>query len=58
MGGVAIEHLERFKYLGTVLDHKLTFSDNTDTIYKKCQVILLRKLRSMDLNIDLLQSFY
>ena len=48
-----------FKYLGAVLDHKLTFNDKTDAIFR-CQqrLFLLSKLRNMDMNNDLLPSFY
>ena len=58
--GVVIERVDSYKYLDTVLDHKLTFSDNTDAIFKKRQnrLFLQRKLRKMDMNSDLLQSFY
>ena len=49
-----------FKYLGTLIDNKLSFSDNLDLIYKKSQqrLYLLRKLRSFDVSRELLQIVY
>ena len=35
--GIDIEHVDRYKCLGTGLDHSLTFNDNTDAIFRKCQ---------------------
>ena len=48
INGDVVEVVSNYKYLGTVIDNKLNFSDNTDRIYKKCQSRLhfLRKLRS------------
>ena len=34
--GVAVERVNEYKYLGTVLDNKLTFECNTNYIVKKC----------------------
>lgn len=41
---------KNFKYLGTIIDKKLTFQDNVDYIYKKAwqHLALLRKLRSFN----------
>lgn len=46
MDGQAVETVESCKYLGTILDNKLTFEKNTDSIYKKSQqrLFCLRKL--------------
>ena len=32
-----VEMVSNFKYLGTLIDNKLNFSDNSDLIYKKLQ---------------------
>ena len=52
--------MSNFKYLGTLIDNKLSFSDNSDLIYKKSQqrLYLLRKLRSLDVSRELLQIVY
>ena len=33
---VAVERVDEYKYLGTVLDNNLTFDSNADSIHKKC----------------------
>ena len=55
-----VEVVENFKYLGTIIDSKLNFSDNTDMIYKKCQqrLFLLRKLKSFFVSPCVLQMVY
>ena len=42
--GVKVERATEYKYidLGTVLDNKLNFNKNTDSIHKGCQPIILR----------------
>ena len=53
--------MSNFKYLGTLIDNKLSFSDNSDPIYKKSQqrLYLLRKLRSaFVVSRELLQIVY
>ena len=52
--------MSNFKYLGTLIDNKLSFRDNSDPIYKKSQqhLYLLRKLRSFDVSRELLQIAY
>ena len=50
--------VSNFKYLGTLIDNKLSFNDNSDLIYKKKsqqRLYLLRKLRSFDFSRELLQ---
>ena len=41
-----VEVVSNFKYLGTLTDNKLSFSDNSDLTYKKSQqrLYLLQKL--------------
>ena len=55
-----VEVVSNFKYLGTLIDNKLSFSDNSDLIYKTSQqrLHLLRKLRSFDVSRELLQIVY
>ena len=54
------ERVETFKYLGIVLDKKLTWKQNTDSIMKKTKPHLycLRKLRTFYVHNTLLQLFY
>ena len=51
---------QQYKYLGTVLDDKLNFDVNTDSICKKANKCLffLRKLRSFDVNKTIMKLFY
>ena len=55
-----VEVVETFKYLGTIIDSKLNFSDNADMIFKKCQqrLFLLRKLKSFFVSKEILQLVY
>ena len=54
--GQAVETVSTFKYLGTVVDENLTFTDKVDHIYKKTSV-LLRKLRSFNVSTVVVQVF-
>ena len=56
-----VEVVSNFKYVGTLMHNKLSFSDNSDPIYKKSQqrLYLLRKLRSaFVVSRELLQIVY
>ena len=55
-----VEVVSNFKYLGTLIDNKLSFNNNSDLIYKKSQqrLYLLRKLRSFGVSRELLQIVY
>ena len=55
-----VERVDEYKYLGTVLDSKLSFNSNTDAIHKKCQsrMYCLQKLRSLGVCKDVLGNFY
>ena len=55
-----VERVSIYRYLGTLIDDKLTFQQNTDAVYKKCQqrMYLLRKLRSLNIRPDILKAFY
>ena len=50
LSGEVVERVGSYKYLGTIIDSGLTFNDNTQAIYSKCQqrTYLLRRLRYMD----------
>ena len=60
VAGENVEIVQTFKYLGTVLDSKLNFSDNTDHITKKAQqrVRLLRTLSCFNVSKKALSIFY
>lgn len=56
---VSVETVSFFKYLRTVLDSELNFS-NTEYIYKKCsqRLYLLRKLSSLRVSPQILEVVY
>jgi hypothetical protein len=58
--GKKVERVSEYKYLGTVIDSKLNFDANTNSIHKKCQsrVYCLQKLRSPNVNQQVLGNFY
>ena len=58
--GIKVERVTHYKYLGTIIDHKLNFNDNTQAIFKKCQsrIYCMQKLRSIGVNSFILQNFY
>jgi len=60
INGDKVETVTEYKYLGTIIDNKLSFSQNTDAIYKKCQTRLhfLRKLRSFNVDSTIMSLFY
>ena len=55
-----VEVVSDFKYLGTVLDKKLDFTENTDFIVKKAnqRLYLLKKLRSFNVSPEILETVY
>ena len=55
-----IERVESYRYLGTILDHKLTFQLNSENIFSKCQqrLFFLRKLRKLQVHQSVLIAFY
>ena len=58
--GEVVETVEHYKYLGITLDNKLTWKQNTEALMKKLhsRLYFLRKLRSFNVNKDILQMFY
>ena len=55
-----VEMVDSFKYLGTIIDKKLTFSEHADMVYKKSQqcLFLLRKLKSFEVSPHVLELVY
>ena len=60
MDGQVIERVEEYKYLGTTIDHKLSFKTNVENIHSKCQqrLFFLRKMRKLQVRPAILQAFY
>ena len=58
--GSDVERVQTYKYLGVVIDNTLSWSQNTDVIMKKLntRMYCLRKLRSFNVNSQILQMFY
>ena len=56
----AVEQVDSFKYLGTVIDKKLSFSCHVDSVCKKAnqRLYLLRKLKYFDVRQDILEMVY
>ena len=52
--------MESFRYLGTVIDSKLSFDEHADALYKKAnqRLFLLRKLRSFGVSPKVLELVY
>ena len=55
-----VEQVKHFKYLGTQIDHRLSFTQHADGVYKKAQqrMCLLRKLKGFDVRKDILLTVY
>ena len=60
INGQTMETVSTFKYLGTVADENLTFTDNVDHLYEKAQqrLFLVRKLRNFNVSTYVLQLIY
>ena len=58
--GVKVERVTEYKYLGTVLDNKLNFNQNSDFIHKICQprIFCLQKLRPLNASTAVLFTFH
>ena len=50
--GEIVERVEKYKYLGIILDNKLKFDSNVLNIYKKChyRIYCLQRLRNIGIN--------
>ena len=57
---VAVERVDEYRYLGTVLDNNFTFYSNVDSIHKRCQsnIYCLQKLRNIGVASDILEMDY
>ena len=60
LDGQHVETVEHFKYLGTVLDTQVSFSENTEYIFKRCsqRLYLLRKLSGLGVSRQILELVY
>ena len=52
--------MDKYRYLGLVIDNKLAWHEITDGIIKKvhCRLFCLRKLRSLRVREDILDGFF
>ncbi len=52
--------VEEYKYLGTIIDNRLKFDQNTDAIIKKShqRLFVLRKLNTFNVQRVILRTFY
>ena len=60
LNGRKVEVVDSFKYLGTVVDQKLTFTQHVDFVFKKAQrrLFLLRKLKHFGVSQGILEMVY
>ena len=60
MKGVDIEMVDTYKYLGVIIDSKLSWSSHIDKVFKKSQsrLFFLRKLKSFQVCNRMLNMFY
>ena len=60
INGKEIDRVTSYKYLGITLNSSLSWSESTDLLMKKLntRMYCLRKLKSFDVNSQLLQLFY
>jgi hypothetical protein len=58
--GETVERVEEYKYLGTMIDNKLTFTANADMIFRKCRqrMYMLYQLRSLLVSQKVLEQCY
>ena len=58
--GVIVEKVNEYKYIGTVLDNKLTFESSTNCTVKKChqRMFCMFRLRSFGVSPKTLHIFY
>ena len=60
LNGQKVEVVDSFKYLDTVVDQKLTFTQHVDFVFKKAQqhLFLLRKLKRFGISQGILGMVY
>ena len=60
VNNLLVERAESYRYLGTIIDHRLTFQSNSETIFSKCQqrLFFLRKLRRLQVHQSVLTAYY
>ena len=60
INGVQVERVNEYKYLGFIIDSKLSFNQNTSSIQAKCQqrLYVIRRLKSFHLNPKYLLLLY
>ena len=60
LNGRKVEVVDSFKYIGTVVDQKLTFTQHVDFVFKKAQrrLFLLRKLKHFGVSQGILEMVY
>lgn len=58
--GQQVEVVKQYKYLGTIIDDKLQFEENTDIIRGKAlqRMHFLRKLRLFNMDVSFMKMFY
>ena len=57
--GQQVEVVKQYKYLGTIIDDKLQFEENTDIIRGKAlqRMHFLRKLRLFNMDVSFMKMF-
>ena len=55
-----VERVEKYKYLGIILDNQLKFDSNVLNTYKKChyRIDCLQRLRNIGINSKILALYY
>lgn len=56
----SVNIVDNYKYLGVLIDNRLSFTQNCQHVYKKClqRIHYLRQLNSLRVNQDILSMFY
>ena len=59
ISGLKVERVNEYKYLGTVIDDKLNWNENSKVLYGKAnqRLFFLRKLRKFNVDINILTCF-
>ena len=58
--GQEVERVNVYKYLGTTIDSKLSFKQNTDEVFRKCRqrLHILYTLRALKVNKTIMERCY